>query len=254
MQKPKDTKPIVISLDGNIGAGKSTLLEALRTAMPDVEVVLEPVGLWSSLKDADGKSLLELFYEDKRRWAYTFQNFALLTRARALADAMSHTKKTVIITERSPLTDRYVFAEMLRDSGDLTELEWTLYLRWYDSFTKNIPIGGIIYLGTSVLRSADYIVRRGRAGEESMSLDYLKALDLQHRIWLDATDLPVLRINVAEGGTAPLVAIQEFIGSLHEHRDGPCSRVVCDFCHPDQTNVTLSDEGVAIQTGPRRRR
>jgi len=253
LRESNETNPIVISLDGNIGAGKSTLLETLRVAMPEVEVVLEPVGLWSSLKDADGKSLLELFYEDKRRWAYTFQNFALLTRAKALSEAMSRTKKTVIITERSPLTDRYVFAEMLRDSGDLTELEWTLYLRWYDSFTKNIPVTGIIYLGTSVLRSADYIVRRGRAGEESMSLEYLKALDLQHRLWLDTTELPVLRVNVEEGGEPPLAEIREFIGSLHEHRDGPCSRVVCDFCHPDQTNVTLTDKGVTIQTGPRRR-
>lgn len=247
-------KPIVISLDGNIGAGKSTLLEALRVAMPDVEVVLEPVGLWSSLKDADGKSLLELFYEDKRRWAYTFQNFALLSRAKALAEAIGKTKKTVIITERSPLTDRYVFAEMLRSSGDLSELEWTLYLRWYDSFTKNIPVAGILYLGTDVLRSADYIVRRGRAGEETMSLDYLKALDLQHRIWLDETDLPVLRINVEEGGVPPLEAVRKFISSLHEHRNGPCDSVVCDFCHPGETNVTFTDEGVAIQTGPRRRR
>lgn len=247
-------KPIVISLDGNIGAGKSTMLEALRAAMPDVEVVLEPVGLWSSLKDADGKSLLELFYEDKRRWAYTFQNFALLSRAKALAEAIGKTKKTVIITERSPLTDRYVFAEMLRSSGDLSELEWTLYLRWYDSFTKNIPISAIIHLGTDVARSADHIIKRGRAGEESMSLEYLRLLDLQHRIWLDETDLPTLRINVAEGGGPPLAAIQEFIASLHEHRNGPCDRVVCDFCQPDESNVTLSDEGVTIQTGPRRRR
>ena len=228
--------PIVISLDGNIGAGKSTMLEALRAAMPDVEVVLEPVGLWSSLKDADGKSLLELFYEDKRRWAYTFQNFALLSRAKALAEAMAQTKKTVIITERSPLTDRYVFAEMLRDSGDLTELEWTLYLRWYDSFTKNIPITGILYLGTDVARSADYIGRRGRAGEEGMSLDYLKLLDLQHRIWLDSTDLPVLRVNIAEGGSPPLAAIQEFISELERHNPE----------HPDETTLNA--------TGLRRRR
>jgi deoxyadenosine/deoxycytidine kinase len=250
----KDSKPIVISLDGNIGAGKSTLLEALRIAMPDVEVVLEPVGVWSALKDADGKSLLELFYEDKRRWAYTFQNFALLTRSKALAEAMTRTKKTVIITERSPLTDRYVFAEMLRDSGDINELEWTLYLRWYDSFTKNIPVNGVIHLTTDVARSADYIIRRSRAGEEGMSLDYLKALDLQHRIWLDATDLPVLRINVAEGDEPPLAVIQEFIGSLNKHRNGPCASVVCNFCHPEEANMTLSNKGMAIQTGPRRRR
>ena len=246
--------PIVISLDGNIGAGKSTLLEAIRHAMPDVEVVLEPVGLWSTLTDEKGKSLLELFYEDKRRWAYTFQNFALLSRAKALTETIVSTKKTVIITERSPLTDRFVFAEMLRGSGDLTELEWTLYLRWYDSFTKDIPMTGIIYLGTDVARSADHIVRRGRAGEEGMAVDYLKALDHQHRSWLDSTDLPVLKINVEEGGAPPLVAIQEFIDSLDEHRDGPCPQVVCDFCHPEQTNITLADEGVTIQTGPRRRR
>jgi len=253
-------KPIVISLDGNIGAGKSTLLEALRVEMPDVEVVLEPVGLWSSLKDADGKSLLELFYEDKRRWAYTFQNFALLSRAKALAEAIGKTKKTVIITERSPLTDRYVFAEMLRDSGDLSELEWTLYLRWYDSFTKNIPVTGIIHLTTDVERSADHIIRRGRAGEESMSLEYLRLLDLQHRIWLDSTDLPVLRVNVAEGGEPPLAAVREFIGSLgsskslDKHRDPIGSSVVRDFSHSGETNVTLADEGMTVKTGARKRR
>ena len=40
---------IVISLDGNIGAGKSTLLEAVRLALPEVEVVVEPVGTYYNL-------------------------------------------------------------------------------------------------------------------------------------------------------------------------------------------------------------
>ena len=233
-------QPIIVALDGNIGSGKSTLLAALAVQLPDVEVVVEPVAEWMILKNADGKSLLELFYEDKRRWAYTFQNFALLSRAKALADAMSRTKKTVIITERSPLTDRFVFAEMLRSSGDLSELEWTLYLRWYESFTKNIPVTGIIHLGTDVLRSADYIVRRGRAGEEAMSLDYLKALDLQHRIWLDETDLPVLRVNIAEGGEPPLEAVREFIGFL----EGTNTKSFYE--HPEETTGT--------STGLRQRR
>jgi len=35
---------VVISLDGNIGAGKSTLLDAVAKALPEVEVVVEPVG------------------------------------------------------------------------------------------------------------------------------------------------------------------------------------------------------------------
>ena len=116
-------QPIIISLDGNIGAGKSTLLEEIRKSCPDYECVVEPVGEWLTLKNGDGKSLLELFYEDKTRWAYSFQNCAILTRIKALREAIRDAKKRIIITERSVLTDRYVFAEMLRDSGDLNLLE-----------------------------------------------------------------------------------------------------------------------------------
>ena len=56
---------IIISLDGNIGAGKSTLLQEIRNKLHGVVIVDEPVAQWTSLKNAKGKSLLELFYEDK---------------------------------------------------------------------------------------------------------------------------------------------------------------------------------------------
>lgn len=208
--------PIVLSLDGNIGAGKSTLLEAIREAMPDVEVVIEPVGEWLSLKNAEGKSLLELFYEDKRRWAYTFQNCAILTRLRSLRNVLQTTKKTVIITERSVLTDRYVFAEMLRESGDIDDMEWQLYLQWYDSFAAGLPMAGIIYLTTDVSTSAGRITKRGRHGEESIPVDYLTALEAQHQRWLSSSDLPVLRIST-DDTPACIEAIQAFIYHHHCH-------------------------------------
>lgn len=190
---------IVISLDGNIGAGKSTLLAALAAAMPDVECIVEPVGEWLNLKNGDGKSLLELFYEDKRRWAYTFQNCAILTRLRALRSALASTKKRVIITERSVLTDRYVFAEMLRDSGDIDALEWQLYLNWYDTFAADLPLRGVIYLTTGVGTSAGRIVKRGREGEDHIPLDYLSGLDAQHQRWIKGTALPVLELSTEDG-------------------------------------------------------
>ena len=34
----------IITLDGNIGVGKSTLLTQIGERMPEVEIVLEPVG------------------------------------------------------------------------------------------------------------------------------------------------------------------------------------------------------------------
>ncbi len=194
-----DEHPIILSLDGNIGAGKSTLLEALQHELPEVDVVLEPVGEWMTLKNGDGKSLLELFYEDKRRWAYTFQNCAILTRLRAIRKAMAEKKRRVIITERSVLTDRFVFAEMLRESGDIDSLEWQLYMNWFDTFATDLPLRGIIYLTTGVGTSAGRIVKRGRQGEDHIPLDYLSALDEQHHKWVTTTDLPVLRISTEDG-------------------------------------------------------
>ena len=208
---------LVISLDGNIGAGKTTLLNALRLAMPDVEVVLEPVGEWLALKGADGRSLLELFYEDKQRWAYTFQNCAILTRLRSLRSAMSSTKKRVIITERSVLTDRFVFAEMLRASGDINEIEWQLYMQWYTTFASDLPMSGVIYITTDVVTSASRIVGRAREGE-TIPMDYLEALELQHEKWLATTELPVIRVSTESMDNA-IAEIGNFVGALQKKLD-----------------------------------
>ena len=213
---PQEQTPIVVSVDGQIGSGKSTLLDAMRVAFPDYEIVVEPVGEWMHLKNGEGKSLLELFYEDKRRWAYTFQNCAILTRLRAIKAAIAGTKKQVIITERSVLTDRFVFAEMLRDANDIDPMEWQLYMNWYDTFAADLPLRGVIYLTTGVGTSAGRIVKRGRHGEEHIPLDYLSALDAQHHKWLTNTELPVLRISTEEGASQAenLAAVRAFVDGL----------------------------------------
>jgi deoxyadenosine/deoxycytidine kinase len=206
----------IYSVDGNIGAGKTTFLEAVRASLgPTVHVVLEPVGEWMRLKNAEGVSLLELFYSDKKRWAYTFQNCAILTRLRAIRSAMMDLPDfAVILTERSVLTDRYVFAEMLRASGDLNCLEWELYCKWFDTFAAALPITGIIYLTTGVGTSAGRIVTRGRSGEDHIPLDYLSALDMAHRTWIESTELPVLRVSTEPGSSLSetIEAVRVFIG------------------------------------------
>jgi deoxyadenosine/deoxycytidine kinase len=194
------TTPIIISLDGNIGAGKSTLLAEIRNKLRDIHFVDEPVGQWTALKNAEGKNLLELFYEDKRRWSYTFQNCAILTRLKNIHDAVEKLDNTVkdtqvLITERSVLTDKHVFAEMLRESGDIDPLEWDLYETWFNTFGKKYPVRGIIYLSTSSSTSKQRINIRNRKGEENIGLEYLDALDAQHKKWIDNTNIPVLILS-----------------------------------------------------------
>ena len=191
---------IIISLDGNIGAGKSTLLAEIRNKLHDVHIVDEPVGQWTALKNAEGKNLLELFYEDKKRWAYTFQNCAILTRLKNIQDAVENLDSTmkepqVIITERSVLTDKHVFAEMLRDGGDIDPLEWELYESWFNIFGKKYPVRGIIYISTSSNTSNERIKIRNRHGEGNIGIDYLNALDNQHKKWVESTNIPVLTLS-----------------------------------------------------------
>jgi SAM-dependent methyltransferase len=92
---------LILSLDGNIGAGKSTLLAEIRKALPDLHVVDEPVGQWTALHNAAGKNLLELFYEDKKRWSYTFQSSAYINRYTNMTEAIKKwdTSKIDIVSD-----------------------------------------------------------------------------------------------------------------------------------------------------------
>jgi deoxyadenosine/deoxycytidine kinase len=206
---------IIISLDGNIGAGKSTLLNEIRNRISNIHYVDEPVGAWTSLKNEEGKNLLELFYEDKKRWAYTFQNCAILTRLKMIQDAIDEIKDEepqIILTERSVLTDKYVFAEMLYNSGDINSLEWELYNKWFEAFGKKLPVRGIIYLSTSSETAKKRIGIRNRHGEENIGLDYLEALDNQHKKWINNTDIPTLILSTEDG-----VSLDENISKIKEY-------------------------------------
>lgn len=212
---------IIISLDGNIGAGKSTLLAEIRKSIPELRVVDEPVGQWTALKNGTGKNLLELFYEDKKRWAYTFQNCAILTRLKNIKEAVEDLDANgkgpqVILTERSVLTDKYVFAQMLRDSGDIDDLEWELYDSWFSIFSKQHQVNGIIYLSTSSTTSKERIHIRNRQGEDRIHLDYLDALDRQHKQWIESTDIPVLTLSTEPGASLEnnIQNIRDFIQQL----------------------------------------
>jgi deoxyadenosine/deoxycytidine kinase len=213
-------QPIIITLDGNIGAGKSTLLDAIQKHIPSLTVIPEPVGEWLTMTNKHGESLLKLFYKDKHRWAYTFQNAAILTRLLDTQRILSEWKPTpgklpIIITERSVLTDRHVFADMLHNDGIIDDLEWNLYLKWYNSYASKLPVRGIIHLNTSASTSNNRIKIRGRDGEESIELSYLEQLDVQHNKWVTETDLPVLQVHSEPGTDLMLIVgqIENWIAS-----------------------------------------
>jgi len=192
-------KPIIISIEGNIGSGKSTLLQHIRNICPEWNFIDEPVDSWLSMQDETGKSLLECFYEDKKRWSYTFQSSAYITRYTNMSSALKkwnpELTSNIFITERCLLTDRYIFAELLHQDNDLNKLEWNLYTKWFDTFSGLCPIDGLIYVNTDYKMCNSRIKKRGRKGEDTIPISYLESLEKQHNKWLTNTTLPILEIE-----------------------------------------------------------
>ena len=205
--KNKKYNPIIISIDGNIGSGKSTLVKLIKNnafekLLKNVLVIVidEPVKIWMNTVDNNGKNLLHNFYEDKKRWSYSFQNYAYITRIRMLLDEInkykSYNKPVIIITERSQLTDRYVFAKMLYDDCYINELEKSMYDYWYHTFDNIINIDNIIYLNTPPDTCISRIKKRGRQEEKELVEDknYIENVHKYHEEWLKEND----SINIYE--------------------------------------------------------
>ena len=93
-------------------------------------------------------------------------------------------KRTIIFTERSTLTDRYVFADMLHKSGDINNLEWKMYIDWYDLFKTSLNIDHVIYLKTDPEKSYQRVNKRARNEESTISKEYLTELHNKHEEWL----------------------------------------------------------------------
>jgi deoxyadenosine/deoxycytidine kinase len=173
----------IFTIDGNIGSGKSTLLNNLRENYKnDSNVVFadEPVSEWESIKDSNGTSMLEKFYKDQKAYSFPFQMMAYISRLHILRNIVKENPNAVIITERSLHTDRLVFAKMLFDSGLVEDVNYQIYLKWFDTFIEDYPIEGVIYVKTDPQICFDRIIRRSRTGESGIPLDYLKNCDKYH--------------------------------------------------------------------------
>ena len=159
------TSPMIVSLEGNIGSGKSTLLRYLACkceSRNDIVFLQEPVDEWSKITDVDGTTMLEKFYKNQDRYAFSFQMMAYISRLALLKKTRDENPSAIIVTERSLFTDRHVFAKMLYDTKQIEEAEYKIYLRWFDTFTNEYPIDKVVYVKTEPPTCLGRIVKRNR--------------------------------------------------------------------------------------------
>ena len=181
----------VTSIDGNIGSGKSTLMKNLCEYYkdePNVVSLREPVDEWEKVKDENGVTMLEKFYEDPEKYAFSFQMMAYVSRLKVFKDAVKNinsSKKVYIITERSLYTDKMVFAKMLYDTNKIEKVNYQIYLNWFDTFSEEFPVHKVIYVKTDPEKCHSRILKRSRDGENLIPLEYLQRSDGYHNNMLD---------------------------------------------------------------------
>jgi deoxyadenosine/deoxycytidine kinase len=154
----------------------------------------EPVDEWAKIKDINGTTILEKFYADQEKYSFSFQMMAYVSRIKVLRDTLKEKQKDnqekkqyIIITERSLYTDKMVFAKMLYDSGKIEDVNYQIYLNWFDTFSGEFPVHKVIYVKAAPEKCYERIAKRSREGEENIPLEYLTACSLYHDNMLDKT-------------------------------------------------------------------
>jgi len=176
-------KKQLLVLEGNIGAGKSTFLKIVGQYL-GCQIVFEPHEKWQNI---EGKgNLLEKFYNDAPRWAYTFQSYAFITRTLEQKKHEIKNPHSTQILERSVFSDRYCFAKNIFEEGKMSDLEWTLYKEWFSWFLEDhvTKPSGFIYLQTTPETCYKRLQKRNRTEELTVTLDYLQNLHKKHESWL----------------------------------------------------------------------
>lgn len=108
--KPAKKKRITLCVEGNISVGKTTFLQRIANETLElrdlVEIVPEPIDKWQNV-GKDHFNILDAFYAEPERYAYTFQNYVFVTRVMQERES-SGGIKPLRLMERSVFSDRMV--------------------------------------------------------------------------------------------------------------------------------------------------
>jgi deoxyadenosine/deoxycytidine kinase len=175
------TRPKVIVVDGNIAVGKTTWIQIITKRLREeglrVSVVLEPVVEWQKC------GILQKFYKNERKYAYSFQTYVVVTRLKSIIEAHKEHGDNVdfYLLERSCFTDE-IFAQVNHNHGNISIIEYELYKAWSEFHKQFMPfeIDCHVYLSCEPDLCYHRCMERDREGESGISIDYLRVLSRAH--------------------------------------------------------------------------
>jgi deoxyadenosine/deoxycytidine kinase len=98
---------------------------------------------------------------------------AYISRLSIIEKAIEENPNSIIISERSLLTDKEIFAKMLYDDNKIDSYSYQIYNMWFDYFYNKLPIHKHIYLYSNPEIILNRINSRNKKGDELINKDYL---------------------------------------------------------------------------------
>lgn len=211
-------RPYCIFVDGLVGAGKTTFINLLKKSLPNIHVVEEPAAQWLDVQGHG--SLWDLYLQDQKRWAFSTEVYIPFIRIQVLENALAVAEaQGVILMDRSIYADRYCFARVAYENGSLSELEWAMYVKWFDWLAQHSPQpDGFIYVHVPAATTLKRMDERGRPEEKNFPLS------LQQRFYECNQDFFIHKKELPSAVAAIPVLI---IDGSQNFKDDPQTQAQC---------------------------
>lgn len=193
---------MIVSFEGNIAVGKTTLQKKLSSIIEnknDIDFIEEPVDEWLNIKD-ETNNILDVYYNDMKRWSYTFQNIVYITRMNKIIKKLLTSNSKYIFTDRSLQCDVNVFAKMLYDDGKMNKIEWLSYNKLNEFYNNNFnnEVMYIVYLKCDPKVAFRRMKKRNRSSEQDVELEYLQKVDKYHNDWINNIDKSKYKVLILD--------------------------------------------------------
>lgn len=155
-----------IGVAGNIGSGKTTLTGMLSNHY----------GWTPKYEEVTYNPFLEDYYKDIPRWSFNLEVYFLTQRLKDIIE-ISKCEGTVI-QDRTIFEGVHIFVANNYALGNLSKRDYDAYMDLFNVVMQSLKKPDLlIYLKCSVPHLVSQIQKRGRAYEQSISLEYLTGLN-----------------------------------------------------------------------------
>lgn len=223
---------MIITLTGVIGVGKSTLCESLCSEL-GATPFFEPLPSGDS---PNSNFMLEAYYKDSAKYAFSMQVLLLALRFRSHQEAQWRSNRGELCIEDSSYYADRCFLEVQKECGFIDDLEYRAYEKICEIHYPYLQYPDLhIHLDLDLEKEIERIKERARDCEASIDIDYLKKLHNAYDKLIPHLEklYPLVRIDAScskeDVKQRALEAIHKRMMEMEKERGWPTYKKNCSY-------------------------